>query len=122
MKKENTKMAIDPLTGEVFVPKRSNQKFASKDNQIKYNNLMAAKERQAKAETRKILDTNRKVLQRVLGLNSEVTRSYDYLNGAGLDFGYNTHTMIIEGVKLICVDDYAYTVIGKNLFKIIKLK
>ena len=28
----------DPLTGEVFIPKRKNQKFSNKSNQIKFNN------------------------------------------------------------------------------------
>lgn len=35
----------DPLTGELFVPNRSNQKFASKENQTAYNNLRANEKR-----------------------------------------------------------------------------
>lgn len=31
---------IDPLTGETFIPRRTNQKFASVKNKMKYNNLM----------------------------------------------------------------------------------
>lgn len=122
MKVDNIETAIDPLTGEEFVPKRSNQKFATRENQIKFNNLKAAEERKAKARTRKILNSNRKVLKKVLGDKDEVKRSYDHLEGAGLDFGYNTHTITFGDVKWICVDDYAYTVIGENLFKIVKLK
>lgn len=121
MKEDNIKEAVDPLTGELFIPKRNNQIFAARQNQIRYNNLKAAKERQAKAKSRKILDTNRKVLQSILGPHSEIIKSLDYIDGAGLDFGYNTHTIIIQGVKWICIYDYAYTLISANTFKIIKI-
>ncbi|MCA0131759.1 hypothetical protein [Winogradskyella alexanderae] len=121
MKEEIMKTAIDPLTGEEFVPKRSNQKFASRKNQIRYNNLKAAEERQAKAKTRKILDSNRKVLQWVTGPNDEVERSMDFLKGAGLNFQYFTHKIKIQGVTWTCIDDYAFALINKNTFKIIKL-
>lgn len=121
MKEEDKETPKDPLTGETFTKKRSNQVFANRENQIKYNNIKAAKERQAKARTRKILDTNRTVLQKVLGSNNEIVKSLDYLLGAGLHFGFSTHTMKIEGLNWICVDDYAYTAINTNTFKIIKL-
>jgi hypothetical protein len=120
--KEIIKLATDPLTGQEFVPKRSNQKFASRENQIRYNNLKAKEIRQAKARTRKTLDTNRKVLQIVLGPYNEIIRSYDYLLGAGLNFGFNTHTMKMDGIIWTCIDDYAYALIDANTFKIIKLK
>ena len=121
MKEEIMKTAIDPLTGEEFVPKRSNQKFASRKNQIRYNNLKAAEERQAKARTRKILDSNRKVLQWVTGPNDEVERSMDFLKGAGFNFQYCTRTIRGENLNWTCIDDYAYALIDTNIFKIIKL-
>lgn len=121
MKEEIIKLATDPLTGQEFVPKRSNQKFASRENQIRYNNLKAKEIRKAKSKTRKILDTNIKVLQIVLGPFSEIVRSYDYLLGAGLNFGFNTHTMKIDGNTWTCIDDHAYALIDTNTFKIIKL-
>ncbi|WP_412560613.1 hypothetical protein [Winogradskyella sp. MIT101101] len=114
--------AIDPLTGEEFVPKRSNQKFASRENQIMFNNLKAAEERRAKEKTRRILNSNRKVLRTTLGSHNEVIRSHDYLLGAGLNFGFNTHRMKIDGINWICIDDHAYALIDKNTFKIKKLK
>lgn len=122
MQDDYKEKAIDPLTGEEFVLKRSNQKFASRENQIKYNNLKAGEERQAKAKTRKILNSNRKVLQKVLGSNDEVVRSLDYLKGAGLDFQYCTHIIKGHNFNWTCIDDYAYSLISTNTFKIIKLK
>lgn len=40
----------DPLTGELFVPKRNNQKFATRQNQIAYNNIKAIKKREQEAK------------------------------------------------------------------------
>lgn len=57
----------DPLTKESFVPKRSNQKFSCRLNQIKYNNRKAKSKRLAKAPYDKILDTNRNILIRIIG-------------------------------------------------------
>ena len=122
MKEEIMKTAIDPLTGEEFIPKRSNQKFASRENQIRYNNLKAAEERKAKAKTRKILNDNRKALRKVLGSRDEIVRSLDYLKGAGLDLHYCTHTIKTQNLSWTCIDDYAYALIDTNTFKIIKLK
>ena len=121
MKTNDTETAIDPLTREVFIPKRTNQIFATRENQIKYNNLKAAKERKAKARSRKILDNNRKVLQNILGSNQEEKKSLDYLKGAGLNFRFCTQTIRTEEGNLICIDDYAYILIDTNTFKIIKL-
>jgi hypothetical protein len=121
MKNNDEETAIDPLTGETFVKKRNNQVFANSKNQIRYNNLKAREKRQAKAQSDRILDKNRKVLKITLVTEKEIVKSKDYLEGAGLDFGYNTHTITRNGLKWICIYDYAYALIGTNTFKIIKL-
>lgn len=59
--------ARDLLTNELFYKSRSNQKFANRKNQIRYNNIKAYKKRKAKAPTDKILDKNRAILKKVLG-------------------------------------------------------
>jgi len=122
MKQEDTRNATDPLTGEAFIKKRSNQVFANRVNQIRYNNLKAHAKRKAKSKMDKILDNNRKVLMKVLGSNKEKIKSRDFLDGAGLHFGYNTHTTMIEGNKWICIYDYGYSLVDKNTFKIKKIK
>ena len=122
MKEYNTQTAIDPLTGAEFVPKRSNQKFASRENQIKNNKLKAAEERKATAKTRQKLNSNRKALKKVLCNDDKVIRSYDHLVGAGLDFKYSTHTIRFQNLNWTCIDDYAYALINTNTYKIIKLK
>ncbi len=111
--------AKDPLTGEEFNKKRSNQKFASRTNQIKFNNMKAYNKRKAKSIPNKILDRSRDVLKNALGDNDSVERSYDFLLGAGLHFGYYTHQINKDDLKWICVYDYAYALIDHNLFRII---
>jgi hypothetical protein len=76
----------DPLTGEIFEPKKITQRFANKKNQIAYNNLMAKKKRIEKAVYDKPLDKNRTILKTLLAGKSEVTRSKDFLFGMGYDF------------------------------------
>lgn len=122
MKQEDKVIPKDPLTGEIFIKRRSNQIFANSKNQIKYNNLKAFEKRKAKAQFDRILEKNRQVLKRTLGSNEEIIKSRDYLEGAGLNFGCNTHTIMRDRKKWICIYDYAYALIATNTFKIIKLK
>jgi hypothetical protein len=61
----------DPLTKELFVPKRKNQRFASRKNQIEYNNMIARSQQLAMKKIDMILKNNRKVLWRLLGEKPE---------------------------------------------------
>jgi hypothetical protein len=113
--------AEDPLTGEEFYKKRSNQIFATRANQIKFNNNKAYQKRRAKNLHDRILDRSRDVLKNVLRDKEYVEKSYDFLHGAGLHFGYYTHQISKEDVKWVCIYDYAYTMVGPNLFRIIRI-
>ena len=37
--------AVDPLTNEPFIKRRNNQKFATRRNQIRFNNIKAKKKK-----------------------------------------------------------------------------
>lgn len=113
------KEAKDPLTGEKFIKKRDNQVFANRKNQIKFNNLKAQEKRKSTAQLNKLLDTNRKILKRLLNDKKEIIKSYDFLLGAGFHFGVNTHTINIENKKWTCIYEYSYLFLGENQFKII---
>jgi len=112
---------ICPYSGVEFVPKRSNQVFANRENQIRFNNKKAFQKRKAKSLTDNALDKNRQVLKSVLSNMNHVIKSYDYLLGAGLHFGYSTHQIIKDEIKWVCIYDYAYTLIDTNKFKIVCL-
>jgi hypothetical protein len=70
---------IDLLTQEEFTKQRSNQKFASSKNRIRYNNLKARKKRITKGPIDRTLDQNRTILSRILGDKTEIVVSRDYL-------------------------------------------
>lgn len=110
----------DKLTGEPFTPTRSDQKFATRENQIRYNNLKARKKRRAKAEIDRTLDTNRNILKRLLKENKEVIKSRDYLMGAGFHFGISTHKIEKNGKTWSCVYEYALMPLKDNRFLITK--
>ncbi|MBL4653910.1 MAG: hypothetical protein JKY53_13765 [Flavobacteriales bacterium] len=114
--------AKDPLTGESFLKQRSNQVFANRENQIKYNNLKALQKRQAMAEVNTILNKNRSILKSTLNGNKEVVKSLDFLLGAGFNFGCSTHTIKHNDKKWNCIYDFAYLLMGNKQFKIIQLK
>ncbi|MEM9687625.1 MAG: hypothetical protein AAF934_12000 [Bacteroidota bacterium] len=113
-------IAKDPFTGETFHKRRSNQKFASRENQIRYNNRIAREKRKAKALVEQYLDKNRTILKTILGNEKVITKSRDFMLGAGFHFGCHTHS-IQRGKELWkCVYDYAFLNIGNNQYKIVK--
>jgi hypothetical protein len=78
----------DPYTGEVFEPKRSNQKFACLANKTAYHNDKAKEERKKIEGPQKALKKNREVLKSLLKDSSEIIVSRDFLLGAGFNFNY----------------------------------
>ena len=99
-------MRNDPHTGERFIPQRYNQKFANRENQIQFNNIRARKKRHAKIETDRVLDSNRETLKRLLGRLSEVTKSKDFLLGAGFNFKFFSGLFSHKGVTIYAVYEF----------------
>lgn len=93
----------DPHTGEWFIPKRSNQKFASAENRIAFNNAKAQKRQQFYAPYLKKLKRNYDILNRLLGEHDTIEKSEDFLEGAG----YNIN--IITGYKTY--ENYRYCMV-----------
>ena len=112
----------DPLTKESFVPKRSNQKFSCRLNQIKYNNRKAKSKRLAKAPYDNILDANRNILIRIIGEENERIVSKDYLLGAGFNFQIFNRSFKKDDIQYQCVYRYALCLLKSGQYKIIKIK
>ena len=110
----------DPLTGEIFYPGRTNQRFSSRENQIRYNNLKAYEKRKAKADIDRKFDYNRTILKKILGNKQHETRSVDFLLGAGFDFYSITHYRVKDNVKQNCVYEFAFIVNKDKTIKIFK--
>ena len=61
------KKRIDPHSGESFYPKRNNQRFATRANQIAFNNAKAQKEREIHLNIDNQIKKNWNILKSVLG-------------------------------------------------------
>lgn len=110
----------DPLTDEWFYPKRYNQKFANRENQIAFNNIKARKKRHEKIDTDRILDKNREILKRLLRRRSEIEKSKDYLLGAGFNFNYFSGIFKMRNITLYAVYEFTLSVSENNKYKISK--
>ena len=111
----------DPFTSEEFTPKRHNQRFACRANQIAYNNMLARKKRELLRESSTKLNTNRSVLKKLLE-RGEKNVSRDFLRGAGLDFNYFTQNTSDEKGNYMAVYDYYLQDLRNGNFNIFKVK
>lgn len=114
------KMKTDPYSGEKFVPKRYNQKFSCKKNQIAYNNYKAMKKRHEKAPFDKVLESNRKILSSILSNVQSKEVSRDYLLGAGFNFNLFNGSFHVNGVSYQTIYNYAITLLEGGMYKLIK--
>lgn len=112
--------AKDPLTQEEFIKQRSNQKFASSTNRIRFNNLKARQKRLMKGYVDRKLDQNRTILRRIIRDKPEITVSRDYLLGAGFHFAFYSYIKEINGVTYTGIYEYGIAKISDDKFKIIK--
>ena len=113
-------METDPLTKESFYPKRSNQKFALRKNQVKYNNLKARKKRVAKKKFDQPLDRNRNILIGILGTNTSVIKHKEWLLALGYDFNIYTHSSRYEGKIIPCIYEFGIAQLDGEKFKIMR--
>ena len=82
------KHRIDPFTGEYFYPSRTNQKFSTRENQIAYNNARAKDKRDYLNEIDSCVRRNWEILLELLGDESKLTKSEEFLLGYGYDFRF----------------------------------
>lgn len=113
---------IDPYTHEIFYPKRNNQYFATRENQIAYNNQKAKYIRDLMAKIDNYIRNNWKILVDELKEDEIVTRTKDYLLGCGYNFKFFNYQIFIEGEQYFCIYNYGITMIESGLYKIIKLE
>ena len=108
-------------TGEVFKAHRYNQKFKDRSSQIAFNNEIARKKRAIKNPVDRVLDKNRTILIKILGNESSVTKSQDYLLGAGFNFKFFNQSLMYD--KKPCQVIYEFIIIsnGDKTYTIKKL-
>lgn len=117
----------DPYTGEEFIPRRYNQKFANRKNQVDYNNSQARVNKQMVCSINKILEVNRKILKAYLdgsmsrGKDCVIIQKEMLLDG-GFDFTYMTQSGIIEKEHVQLLYEYGLIFMKDDWFKIKKFK
>jgi hypothetical protein len=114
------KTKICPYNAEKFIPKRNNQKFASRYNQITYNNNKNRELQKHVKEVNKKLLKNYRIIVELLEDKQEMVFNTQYLRGKG--FSFNILTFFIEdGDKTIYgIYNFAFYKFDNNQTKIIR--
>ncbi len=97
----------DPLTGERFIPKRSNQRFATSYNRKKFNNQIVNDLRKEREYIFGPLNKSHRLYIKLMEGKNEGDFSFDYLDGYGLKFNTFTHHKLINGVQVPFVFEFA---------------
>jgi hypothetical protein len=114
--------AIDPFTGKPFRQTKQTQRFATRENQVRFNNKKATEQRRTLSPYLIILFRNRKILRGLLGDKTERTVTRDFLQGAGYSFRYQTHTLDFNNQQAFGVFEYGLISLQSGQFKVIRLK
>jgi hypothetical protein len=113
-------MRKDPLTNELFVPKRRNQVFATAENRIAYHNKKATELRYKLDYLNKPLLANYKVLTALMQKDSERVFHKEFLLGKGFDFKVCNHINSINGKNHFAIFNFTVIKSDGSQIKIIK--
>ena len=97
----------DPLTGIQFLQTRSNQRFQSPANRVKYHNAKAKHLRDSKSKVDTPLRINYNVLVAVAGDSKEKIVHKEFLRGKGFDFRFFTSHIMDNGKSTPAYYDFA---------------
>lgn len=112
----------DPLTGDKFVAKRANQRFATKENRIKFHNNQASILNQKRAFFDKPCKQSQILLQKLDGTKLDNKFHVEFLTGIGVHLDAYNHVKQKDAGDLFCYYDYALQKTDNPEFlKIIKL-
>jgi len=114
------KEKIDPFTKEPFIPKRSNQRFANRENQIAFNNQKAKELRDEKSDVNSFLNKNLKIMKRILKEKGSAIVSRDFLEGAEFTFGILTQEYKYEERIFKLIYNYGYILLENDSYLIKK--
>jgi hypothetical protein len=89
----------DPQTGELFFPKSANQKFARPENRIKFNNDAANELRRERENINKPIHIAHVKLRKLMDGINEAEFSFDYMEGAEIDFNLFNHYVLYNGIN-----------------------
>lgn len=110
----------DPYTGEVFYAKRTNQRFASRKNQVAYNNAKAKELRDQMTEIDNQIRKNWQIISEVLNDQPKAVKSKDFLLGCGYNFNFFNNQRVDNGLRYFGVYDFGLRRLENNSFELIK--
>ena len=113
---------IDPYSGEVFFPKRNNQRFASRKNQIAFNNAKAKITRDMMAEIDYQIRKNWQILLDILKDRDSVIKTKDYLLGCGFKFNFFNSQRLIDSNFYFGIYNLGIRMIDSGLYEIINFE
>jgi hypothetical protein len=113
-------MRNDPLTDEMFEPKRINQRFANAKNRIIYHNNQANKLRHRLSYINKPLINNLKILDALMENKKSATFHKQYLLGMGYHFEVTTHLEEYEGVNHFAIYNYILLVCENDKIRVVR--
>ena len=109
----------DPLTGQVFIPKKISQKYASPENRIKHNNKKASLLRQERAFLDKHIHKNHLIIKEIYKEGSDNLFDEMWLKGKGFRFDATNRQVQYKGKYEHCVYNFMLIII-ERMIKIIK--
>mgnify|MGYP001300208722 CR=1 FL=1 len=110
----------DPLTGEEFIPKRVNQRFASASNRKKFNNQQANALRKKRATINGPLNKTHLLLIKLMNGRNEAEFSKDYLDGYGVELNLFNHIVKINDYRHHAIFEFVLLFLDNNIIKIIR--
>ena len=116
------KKRIDPYSGESFYPYRSNQKFASRENQIAYNNARAKARRDYLNEIDSCVKRNWQILLEILGEEKALEKSEEFLLGYGYDFRFFNNIRRENGLGYFAIYNVGMRQIDPEHYEIINFE
>lgn len=112
----------DPLTGESFVAKRANQRFATAENKIRFHNRKNAKINKERAFFDKPCKKGELVLRTLYNPKSNNIFHKEFLQGMGLRLDAYNHVEKINNEKVFAYYCYAISKVpDSDNYEIIKL-
>ena len=117
MNENRTKKCL--LTGELFIPISSIQKFSTPSNRVRYNNLKAKKEREEISYIQKPLIKNKRILDSLMKDKKEMILHKEFLRGCQFDFKVLSSLKKYNGEYKTAVFEYV-VISDKENIKIVK--
>lgn len=99
---------IDPFTKEEFEPRRKNQVFATQKNRADYHNEKANILREKRAVIDKKINSNHKLLLKILSDKNEIEIDEKILEGKGFFFNVFNHFVKYENEYVNAIYEFIF--------------